>query len=63
MFDQDIGTSLAIFYKAWAERYELIGHTKKADEIYQLGINRNAGPVDVLKKRYRLAFFLYTYLY
>ena len=50
LYDQDIGTSLAIFYKSWAEHFEMIGATKKADELYTLGINRNAEPVDVLHR-------------
>ena len=49
---QDIGTSLAIFYKEWAIHNEIIGNTKKADEIFTLRINRNADPVDVLKRKH-----------
>jgi len=50
MLDNDIGTSLAIYYKSYADHLELIGATKKADEIYNLGINRNAEPLDSLKE-------------
>lgn len=48
MMDQDIGTGYALFYIRWAEYFELVGATKKADELYTLGINRNAQPVEIL---------------
>jgi len=50
MFDQNIGTNLAVFYKSLAEHYEMVGAYKKADELYNLGINRNAQPVEKLLK-------------
>lgn len=54
MFTQDIGTSLALFYQEWAIYHELNSNKKKADEIFQLGINRNADPVDSLKEKHGL---------
>ena len=48
MMDQDIGTGYALFYIRWAELFELFGARKKADELYTLGINRNAQPVEIL---------------
>ena len=48
MMDQDIGTGYALFYIRWAEHFELVGATKQADELYTLGINRNAQPVEIL---------------
>lgn len=56
MLDNDIGSSRAIFYKSYADHLELIGATKKADEIYNLGINRNAEPLDWLKEFKRFVF-------
>ena len=58
MFDNDIGTLLAILYKNYADHLELTGSTKKADEIYTLGINRSAEPSDLLKefKRFLILF-------
>ncbi|XP_066912391.1 probable inactive serine/threonine-protein kinase bub1 isoform X2 [Clytia hemisphaerica] len=50
MMDNDIGTSLAGFYKSYAEHLELIGSTKQANEIYNLGIHRNVEPLDWLKE-------------
>ena len=48
LYDQNIGTSLAMFYKCWAEHAEMIGANQKAEELYTLGINRGADPVDLL---------------
>nr|XP_047133055.1 uncharacterized protein LOC100198524 isoform X3 [Hydra vulgaris] len=54
MFDHDIGTSLSLFYICWAEHFETIGAIKKSDELYNLGINRSAQPLDVLKEGKRM---------
>ena len=56
MFDHDIGTTLSLFYISWAEHFEFIGAKKKSDELYNLGINRNAQPLDVLKESKRFVF-------
>lgn len=56
MLDNDIGTSLAILYKSYADHLELAGSTKKADEIYNLGVNRNAEPLQLLTQFKRFSF-------
>jgi len=50
MCDQEIGTSSALLYKEWAKHHEIVGNVKRAEEIYTLGINRNADPVEELKQ-------------
>lgn len=52
MHDQGIGTELSCFYESWANVTELGGHTKKADSIYQLGINRAAQPLSQLQRKH-----------
>jgi checkpoint serine/threonine-protein kinase len=62
---RNIGTNHALFYEEWASATEGLGRyvfywsqkltssKKKADEIYQLGINRSAAPVERLKTRHK----------
>ena len=50
MCDQEIGTSSALLYKEWAKHHEIVGNVKRAEEIYTLGINRDADPVEELKQ-------------
>ena len=52
MHDQGIGTELSCFYESWANVTELGGHTKKADSIYQLGMNRGAQPISQLQRKH-----------
>ena len=63
MLDNDIGTSLAIFYKSYADHLELVGSTKKADNIYNLGIYRNAEPLDWLKQFKRFVVIHKIYMH
>ncbi|XP_072425350.1 mitotic checkpoint serine/threonine-protein kinase BUB1 beta [Chiloscyllium punctatum] len=57
MFDflnsKGIGVSHAALYVAWAERFELLGNTKKAEAILQEGIRLNAEPVEKLQHNLR----------
>jgi len=53
MFDQQIGMSHAPFYESWAAVLEVSSNYKKADEIYQLGIARNAQPFNSLQRQYQ----------
>jgi len=50
MFQQEIGTSSALLYKEWARHHEIVENFKRAEEIYTLGINRDADPVEDLKQ-------------
>eukprot|EP01135_Chromosphaera_perkinsii_P002829 Nk52_evm19s228 gene=Nk52_evmTU19s228 len=49
----EIGTSLALLYEAWAGMYENRGFPAKADKVYEEGIRMNARPIERLKKRHR----------
>lgn len=63
---KDVGTKHALFYEEWATAVEGLGRCvavmhkghrltsrkKKADEIYRLGINRRAAPVERLRSRH-----------
>eukprot|EP00795_Rhopilema_esculentum_P003064 gene3064-1349_t len=45
MHDKSIGSSHTIFFENWADALECVGNYQKADEVYQLGIARNAQPL------------------
>ena len=53
MRDQGIGFQVADFYEAWAWQLEQVGNTKKADTVYQEGINCKAVPLDRLERLHR----------
>eukprot|EP00002_Diphylleia_rotans_P040638 TRINITY_DN9686_c0_g1_i1.p1 TRINITY_DN9686_c0_g1~~TRINITY_DN9686_c0_g1_i1.p1 ORF type:complete len:343 (-),score=83.44 TRINITY_DN9686_c0_g1_i1:377-1405(-) len=46
-----IGRVCAIYYETYANYLELCGDTAAAMKVYQLGIDRRAAPVEMLKKR------------
>ncbi|XP_042543556.1 mitotic checkpoint serine/threonine-protein kinase BUB1 beta isoform X1 [Dipodomys spectabilis] len=50
---QGIGVSLAQFYISWAEEYEARENFKKADAIFQEGIQRKAEPLERLQSQHR----------
>ncbi|KAJ2764586.1 protein kinase, partial [Coemansia nantahalensis] len=47
-----VGDSLALLYEEYAKLLEALGKTQKADEVYQLGINRKAQPLSRLQRRF-----------
>jgi Mad3/BUB1 homology region 1 len=47
-----IGQEVAIYYSERATWKETAGFIREAKEIYQLGIKRNAQPLEKLKKQY-----------
>ena len=53
MFDQNIGTSHASFYESWATLLETRSNYKKADEVYGIGIARNAQPLCSLERNHQ----------
>jgi checkpoint serine/threonine-protein kinase len=46
----EIGQELCLFYEEYAAYHESNGRWDEAEEIYQLGINRKAQPLDRLKR-------------
>ena len=54
MHSQSICSGLSQFYESWAFVLESIGNNKKADEVFSLGINRNAQPLERLQQLHRL---------
>ncbi|NXS14187.1 BUB1B kinase, partial [Neodrepanis coruscans] len=50
---QEIGTTLALLYITWAEALEARGSFKKADLIFQEGLQRQAEPLDKLQAHHR----------
>lgn len=48
----DIGEGLALFYEEFAAWLESAGRYTQAEEIYNLGIERNARPVERLVRKY-----------
>uniref|UniRef100_UPI00398F312D mitotic checkpoint serine/threonine-protein kinase BUB1 beta n=1 Tax=Pristiophorus japonicus TaxID=55135 RepID=UPI00398F312D len=48
-----IGVSHATLYIAWAERYELLGNSKKAENVLQEGIHLKAEPPEKLQLHHR----------
>ncbi|XP_051000331.1 mitotic checkpoint serine/threonine-protein kinase BUB1 beta [Acomys russatus] len=53
LHSQGIGVSLAQFYISWAEEYEARENFKKADTVFQEGIERKAEPLDRLQLQHR----------
>ncbi|XP_040825448.1 mitotic checkpoint serine/threonine-protein kinase BUB1 beta [Ochotona curzoniae] len=53
LHSQEIGISLAQFYISWAEEYEARENFKKADMIFQEGIQRKAEPLERLQSQHR----------
>ncbi|XP_078515905.1 mitotic checkpoint serine/threonine-protein kinase BUB1 beta [Lissotriton helveticus] len=53
LHSQEIGTSHAVLYITWAEVYEARGNHKKADSIFQEGLQRKAEPVEKLQCHHR----------
>ncbi|KAH8277711.1 hypothetical protein KR018_003981 [Drosophila ironensis] len=53
MYNDGIGTMLAEFYIAWAYSYDLSGNMRKADEIFRLGIDCRAEPLDELREAHQ----------
>ncbi|XP_017693459.1 PREDICTED: mitotic checkpoint serine/threonine-protein kinase BUB1 beta [Lepidothrix coronata] len=50
---QEIGTTLALLYITWAEALEARGNFRKADLIFQEGLQRRAEPLDKLQSHHR----------
>ncbi|XP_035755999.1 mitotic checkpoint serine/threonine-protein kinase BUB1 beta [Egretta garzetta] len=50
---QEIGTTLALLYITWAEVLEARGSFKKADLVFQEGLQRKAEPLDKLQSHHR----------
>lgn len=48
-----IGVKCAELYVAWAEKYALINCFKKANIIYEKGIENNAEPIELLKEAHQ----------
>jgi len=66
LFNNKIGSSLAILYHAWASALEQTGDTRKADAVYTQGIELQAQPVDWLHAQHRLlatvhAIYIFVY--
>uniref|UniRef100_A0A2K6G3I5 Mitotic checkpoint serine/threonine-protein kinase BUB1 beta n=1 Tax=Propithecus coquereli TaxID=379532 RepID=A0A2K6G3I5_PROCO len=53
LHNQGIGVSLAQFYISWAEEYEARENFKKADMIFQEGLQRKAEPLERLQSQHR----------
>ncbi|XP_045865530.1 mitotic checkpoint serine/threonine-protein kinase BUB1 beta [Meles meles] len=53
LHSQGIGVSLAQFYISWAEEYEARENFKKADKIFQEGIQQKAEPLERLQSQHR----------
>ncbi|XP_069743779.1 mitotic checkpoint serine/threonine-protein kinase BUB1 [Narcine bancroftii] len=52
MYEQEIGTKLALFYLAWAEVLEKKGKVSIADRVFQKGIQNAAQPQSMLLHQY-----------
>ncbi|XP_069713068.1 mitotic checkpoint serine/threonine-protein kinase BUB1 beta-like [Phaenicophaeus curvirostris] len=53
LHSKEIGTTLAMLYITWAEVLEARGNFKKADIIFQEGLQRKAEPLDKLQSFHR----------
>eukprot|EP01134_Creolimax_fragrantissima_P000248 CFRG0248T1 len=50
---KNIGSTLTLFYEAYALALEIKGSKKQANQVYEEGIQRNVQPLERLKRRYR----------
>lgn len=48
----DIGQKLALYYEEYAALLESLGQTKKATEVYNIGIDKNATPLKRLQRKF-----------
>src|SRR5579859_1216430 len=48
----EIGQELALYYEEYAAILERMNRKRKADEVFQMGLVREARPVERLRKRY-----------
>ncbi|KAF2973624.1 hypothetical protein EK904_008777, partial [Melospiza melodia maxima] len=53
LWSQEIGTTLAALYITWAEALEARGSFRKADLIFQQGLQRKAEPLDKLQAHHK----------
>uniref|UniRef100_A0A8D2MJD7 BUB1 N-terminal domain-containing protein n=1 Tax=Zonotrichia albicollis TaxID=44394 RepID=A0A8D2MJD7_ZONAL len=53
LWSQEIGTALAALYITWAEALEARGSFRKADLIFQQGLQRKAEPLDKLQAHHK----------
>ncbi|XP_017045661.1 uncharacterized protein LOC108091137 [Drosophila ficusphila] len=53
MYNHGIGTMLADFYIAWAYSLDLSGNMRKADEIFRLGLDCRAEPLEELREAHQ----------
>ncbi|NXI12542.1 BUB1B kinase, partial [Irena cyanogastra] len=53
LHSQEIGTTLALLYITWAEALEARGSFRKADLIFQEGLQRKAEPLDKLQAHHK----------
>ncbi|NXH20569.1 BUB1B kinase, partial [Bucco capensis] len=53
LHSQEIGTTLALLYITWAEELETRGNFKRADLIFQEGLQRKAEPLEKLQFHHR----------
>ncbi|XP_022230219.2 uncharacterized protein LOC111079363 [Drosophila obscura] len=53
LYNSGIGTMLADFYIAWAYSYDLSGNMRKADEIFRLGLECRAAPLEELQEAHQ----------
>eukprot|EP01113_Clastostelium_recurvatum_P026652 TRINITY_DN3198_c0_g1_i3.p1 TRINITY_DN3198_c0_g1~~TRINITY_DN3198_c0_g1_i3.p1 ORF type:complete len:1237 (+),score=310.06 TRINITY_DN3198_c0_g1_i3:59-3712(+) len=51
--EKRIGQAIGLLYEAWASVLEERDRIKDADKVFQLGITRNAQPLEKLKQRYK----------
>ncbi|XP_052789856.1 mitotic checkpoint serine/threonine-protein kinase BUB1-like isoform X2 [Mya arenaria] len=52
MYDQSFGCELGCFYEGWACLLEQLGNYKKADAVFQNGLQKNAQPYEQLKAKH-----------
>lgn len=50
VFNQGVGTQCAMFYRAWADLLDRHNDFKRVDQVYMLGIQANAKPLEELEQ-------------
>lgn len=56
LYSQGIGTKTTALYEAWAWQVEQVGNIKKADLVYNKGIENGAQPIERLRQSQRWPF-------
>ena len=53
LYDKSIGSRLSLLYETWSAELEKLGNYKRAEVIFEKGIDIGAQPLDHLLKKHK----------